>query len=97
MVSRFLFDIEIDGVLWGSDRVDVKQTVGSDYQTAPLEVGPPGSYHQAWNHDRFREAVEAIYRRCFRLSCGGPGIRMRDNRVTLTDVAEFDVSSSGGW
>ena len=41
----------------------VKQTVGSQYTVAPLEVGPPLGYEgPTFKYDRFREIIERVYR-----------------------------------
>src|SRR4029077_11625065 len=41
IVSREFFDLEIGGKRHSDLYVDIKQPVGSDFETAPLEVGPP--------------------------------------------------------
>jgi len=44
MSPKIFFDLEIDGKNFSNLQVDVKQTVGSDFETASLEVGPPQDY-----------------------------------------------------
>jgi len=100
MVSRIFFDLEIDGRKIPGLFVDIKQTVGSPFETAPLEVGSPHGYGGPWNHAEFRKEAEAIYRRSF-----GPegaiqpgGLRMMSNIFFLNKTVEFEVSGSmDGW
>lgn len=104
MVSRIFFDVDIDGEKYEELCVDVKQTVGSDFETSPLEVGIPKDYQGALNYQAFRQAVEAYYRslvgsqaRGIRIS-GGANIRMHDNIWEQTTVVEFPVQySDKGW
>jgi len=41
MVSRVFFDFEIEGSVHSNLYADVKQPVGSSFETAPLEVSRP--------------------------------------------------------
>ncbi|MEX2162638.1 MAG: hypothetical protein WD823_00125, partial [Sulfuricaulis sp.] len=81
---------------------DIKQPVGSSYETAPLEVSKPANYKGPFNYAAFRDAAEAYYRGLvgsqgggIRVG-GGRNIRMRNNRFAKESVSEFDVDSSGG-
>lgn len=104
MVSRIFFDLEIDGRKIPGLYVDIKQTVGSPFETAPLEVGSPHEYAGPRNHAEFRKEAENIYRwsfgpegRMIHVSGGGQ-FRMQGNIVGLKKTIEFEVSGSmNGW
>ncbi|MFX1534100.1 MAG: hypothetical protein ACFFDI_07695 [Promethearchaeota archaeon] len=99
MVSRVFFNLEIDGERFEGLYADLKQTVGSDYETAPLEVSPPHGYEGAFNHQAFRECVEKYYRtKCvgseatgIHLGKGAKFIRMQNNVFDIEMVCEFEV------
>ncbi len=103
MVSRIFFDLDIAGQHHEGLHVDVKQTVGSDYETSPLEMGAPHGYRGPFNHEAFREAAEKYYHSQVGSSASGiriaPGakVRMRNNRFVATAVVEFDVIQQGGF
>jgi hypothetical protein len=97
MVSRVFFDLEIEDHRYPGLHVDVKQTVGSSFETAPLEVSAPAGYHGPMNHDALRQAVEGYYRdhiggagRGFGLA-GSTSVRMRNNRVVSRVQVQFEV------
>jgi hypothetical protein len=62
MVSRVFFDMEIGGKKYKNLYADVKQPVGGDFETAPLEVSWPKDYEGPFNYNDFRQAVEYYYR-----------------------------------
>jgi hypothetical protein len=96
MVSRVFFTAEIGE--WKSERlsVDIKQTVGADYLTGPIEVlGLPGV--EGLSYSEFRDAAEAY----FRSWVGGVGgqksflslgasAQMDDNRYVMKRAVEFE-------
>jgi hypothetical protein len=97
MISRIFFDLEIGGRKYSDLYVDLKQTPGADYETAPLEVGPPHGYDGVFNHHEFRREVEEYYRQSFgsrgsgiRIS-GGSNIRMFNNTFACSKVIEFKI------
>ena len=99
MVSRIFFSIEVGGRRYDGLHVDVKQTVGSSYETGPIEVGSPKGYKGPFNHEAFRAAVEKYYRGLvgstgtgIRIAGGDKKIRMRDNHFQKQEIVEFDVS-----
>ncbi|MDB6105902.1 MAG: hypothetical protein JWO52_5901 [Gammaproteobacteria bacterium] len=101
MVSRVFFDLTIGGRNHSGLYVDVKQTVGTSYETAPLEVSHPTGYGGPMNHEALRGAVESCYRsqlgsagRGIRL---GPGcnVRMHNNRFRFRQQAQFEVNQDG--
>lgn len=104
MVSRIFFVLEIGGKEFSNLFVDVKQTVGSNFENAPLEVSSPHDYKGPFNHDAFRKEAELYYRESF-----GPegsainwknvkDLRMQDNIVFRDKTVEFEVKGSpSGW
>jgi len=103
MISRVSFTLEIDGRRYEGGLVDIKQTVGSSYETGPIEVGPPKGfpYEGPFNYEAFQVAVERYYRSCvgstasgIRLGPGAVNIRMRNNLFKKESVEEFEVSGS---
>src|SRR5882672_7037844 len=85
MASRIFFDLEVDGQPRLGLHVDVKQVVGSSYETGDIEVGRPVGYRGPFNYIAFRDAVERYFRSLvgsagsgIRIT-GGSNIRMRNN------------------
>jgi hypothetical protein len=62
MVSRVFFDLEIDGKKYQGLHCDVKQIVGSSFETAPLEVSALAGYKGPFNHQAFQQVIERYYR-----------------------------------
>lgn len=97
MVSRIFMDVELDGELHKDVHADIKQTIGTDYSKAGLEVSKPVGYKGPWNHEAFSKAAEGYFRSFIRISgAGSMRARMRDNRFTSPQQAEFEVTASGG-
>lgn len=103
MVSRVFFDLQIDGHVHSGLYCDIKQVVGSNYETGDIEVGPPVGYKGPFNYTAFRDAVERYYRSlvgstgsAFRVS---GSVRMRNNRIVIGGAAEFEIDDSppGAW
>jgi hypothetical protein len=106
MVSRVFFDLLVGKVLHRDLYADVKQTVGTSYETAPLEVSFPHSFKGPLNYGQFRGLVETYYRRAVG-SAGmgirvGPGavVRMQDNIFASPWVVDIEVDEKKeppGW
>lgn len=101
MVSRVFFDLEVDGKRFAGLHTNVKQTVGSSYETGPIEVSPPINYSGPLNHAAFSAAVERYYRGLvgsagsgIRIQ-GASGVRMRNNRFGKQLSESFEVSNDG--
>ena len=99
MVSRVFFNLEIGEQRFEELYSDVKQTVGSDYDTAPIEVSQPHGYEGVFNHEAFRDCAEKYYRslvgsqaRGIRIGKGASNIRMYGNVFSMEMVCEFEVS-----
>jgi hypothetical protein len=107
MVSRVFFDLEVGGDVRRGLYADVKQTVGTSYETAPLEVSFPRHYKGPLDYGVFRSHVETYYRegfgsrgQGFRLGPGEKNIRMRNNSYVSTKVVDIEVDDHRepwGW
>lgn len=97
MVSRVFFSLEINGQNFKNLHADIKQLVGSDYESGPIEVGHPEGYEGHFNYQAFRDEVEMYYRSM--VGSGGSGInfsegtniRMRNNQFTQEKIVEIEV------
>jgi len=102
MVSRVFFDLEIEGARHSNLHADIKQPVGSSFESAGLEVSNPSGYKGPFNYEAFRTIVEQYYRSL--IGSGGSGIhisgcsnvRMRNNTFIQPAVAEFEIQATGG-
>ena len=104
MVSRLFLSIIVEGKSTDNLHVDIKQTVGSDYASGPLEVGNVTGYRGPFNHAEFQRAAESYYREMVGASgrmirvVGGGGVRMRNNTFMVEKSFEFEGSETvGGW
>jgi len=102
MVSRVFFDVEIEGKKYQGLHCDVKQIVGSSFESAPLEVSAPAGYKGPFNHQAFQKIIENYYHslvgsqgRGIRIG-GGSNIRMQNNTFVQPSEATFEVQVSGG-
>jgi hypothetical protein len=106
LVSRVFFDLVVGSKVHRGLYADVKQTVGTNYETAPLEVSLPAGFEGKINYDQFRRLVGAYYRNA--VGSAGRGIRvasgssvvMRNNLFVFSATAEIDVDESrepSGW
>ena len=69
-VSRVFFDLHTGEDLHPDLYSDIKQVVGSSYETGDIEVSAPIGYRVPFNYTAFRDAVEAYYRGLVKLSGG---------------------------
>jgi len=103
MVSRVLFDLEYEGRAHQNVYVDVKQPVGGDVETDPLEVGRAVGYRGPGNYEIFRGEVEKYFRGLIGASAtgirvqSGAKVRMRNNMIVSSSTVQFDVTPEGGW
>lgn len=102
MVSRVFFTLTIDGTAPVSAYVNVKQTVGSNFDTAPLEVSAPVGYAGPGNHHALRVAVENYYRSLvgskgseIHFSGNVKGLRMRNNTFVMPATVTIEVGGDG--
>jgi len=86
MVSRVFFSLVVDGERAGNFYANLKQTVGTEFNSSDIEVSPPHEYDGPLDYAQFSEAARDYFSRQFgtegsaiRFS-GGGNIRMRDNR-----------------
>ena len=102
MISRVFFDFEVEGQKYEGLYADIKQTVGSSFENAPLEVSKPVNYTGPFNFEAFHEIVEQYYRSLIGQSgsgihiTGGKKLRMHNNTFVQPHVAEFPITSTDG-
>ncbi len=98
MISRVFFALEIDGKHVGEFYADLKQTVGSNYDTGSIEVSPPRGYDGNWNHHEFSRAAEAYFRGLVGSTAsvisnqGGLKMRMQNNCFDIIKQSSFEIS-----
>jgi hypothetical protein len=97
MVSRLFFTFEFSAKTFEL-HADIKQTVGSNYETSPIEVGTPEGYRGPFNYEAFRNGAEKYYRSLVGSTAtgiriqGGSNIRMRNNTFMKEMTVECEVS-----
>jgi hypothetical protein len=98
MVSRVFFNLEIGEETFEGLSANIKQVVGGDYDTGPMEVSQPFGYEGAFNHHAFRDCAEKYYRSCVGSEATGieigegARIRMYGNIFKKKMVCEFEIS-----
>ncbi|MDP2859198.1 MAG: hypothetical protein Q8P50_14635 [Bacillota bacterium] len=104
MVSRVFFDLVSGETVFGDLYCDVKQSVGSSFETGTLEVSRPRGYDGSLDYAPFRDAVEAYYRRLIGSSgtgirvVGASRVRMRNNTFVKPTQTHVEYSeNSMGW
>jgi len=102
MVSRIFFDLDVDGTIHKGLFVNVKQTIGSSFETGSIEVSKPVGYRGLWDHELFSNFAQQYYRSLvgaggsgMRIS-GGINIRMQNNVFVQPATFEFQVKAAGG-
>ena len=96
MVSRVFFSIDKGGKKTTGLHVDVKQTVGSNFESSPLEIGRPIGFSDSLKYDEFREAVEKYFRQLIGtqgrvIKVQGPA-KIRIQNSTFMMSAKFEIS-----
>ncbi len=102
MVSRAFFNVEIDGHVAEEVYVDIKQTIGTDFEAEPLEIGPPVGYNGPFNHEKFRGEVEEYYRglvgsqgSALHITVRGKKILMQNGEYFQQKQVEIELSQEG--
>jgi len=102
MVSRVFFDLTFGDKKYENLSVDIKQQVGSSFETSPLEISSPIGYNGPFNHQEFQNAVEKYYRSLvgsvgfgIHISGGSTNIRMRNNTFIQEMTVHFSVQKDG--
>ena len=97
MVSRVFFCLEIQGTRHEGLCANIKQSVGSSFESSPLEISSPENYEGPFNYERYRERVETYYRslvgvrgRGIRIT-DGSSVRMRNNTLVQPCTFEFVI------
>lgn len=104
MISRVIFDLEIDTRWFRNLSVDLKQVVGSQFDESAIEVSSPSEYKGPFNQAAFQDIV----RRYFLNIIGGGGhgirfnnvqnLRMQGNLFSVPHSESFEIEGpSGGW
>jgi hypothetical protein len=100
MVSRVFFTMAVDGQTYNELYVDLKQTVGSNFEMGNIEVGRPNGYQRPFKYLAFRDAAEQYYRSLIGSSGGminvqeGANIRMRNNIIVRDMIVEFEINEA---
>ena len=100
MVSRAFLDLQVDGTVYEKLYAQIKQPVGGDFETMPLEVSWPVGYKGPLNYEAFRAGIEAYYRSLVGSTGsdihveGGSNIRVKNNRFVSPSSFEFEIDSS---
>ncbi len=100
MVSRVFFTLEIEGKRYENLHADIKQAVGSNFESDPIEICLPEGYKGPINYAVFRDAVERYYRNLVGSQgrmihiVGSTNVRMRNNTFVQPAIVEFDVNES---
>ncbi len=98
MVSRVFFNLEIGEETFDGLSANIKQAVGGDYDTGPIEVSQPFGYDGLFNHQAFRDCAEKYYRSCVGSEATGieigegARIRIYGNIFKKEMVCEFEIS-----
>jgi len=106
MISRAFCDISFQGKTLSECTVDLKQTVGSDFEKDPLEVSNLRGYEGPIDSSEMRNCAESYFRLAvgrygtvFRIE-GGSNVRMRDNWIHMQETYTFEVdphAQVAGW
>lgn len=98
MISRVFFNMNIGDTTYKELFADIKQTVGSSFETGSIEVSKPIGYKGPINYGAFRDAAEKYFRTLvgsqasgIRIEGGAKNIRMMNNTFNMEMSAEFYV------
>ena len=100
MISRVFFAITVGDESFANLYADIKQTVGADFATDPLEVSQPANYTGPLDFNAFRKCVEEYYRKFVGAQGSGvrvapkAGVRMRNNNFGGAWSCSFDASET---
>ena len=108
MISRATFDLEFEGEVYSNCTVDIKQTVGSDYDSGPLEVFNLQGYDGPNDVSKMQFNTEVLYRSLIGSQGSGinfdsnsSNIRMQNNTFNINRTFEYMIENSstlsGGW
>lgn len=105
MISRVFFTISKNNNTSDEHFAIVKQTAGSDYETAPLEVYLPPNKKLNFNYEQFRVGIERYYREIIDqgnseiIILGAGNVRMTN--ITYHYARQFEVDiidmANTGW
>ena len=95
MVSRVFFNLKIGEKSFKDLYSNIKQTVGSDFNSTPLEISSPIGYEGPFNYLEFRNLVEAYVRD--RIGPDGKGINMGGAKNVRMRNNTFDAPFEGSF
>jgi hypothetical protein len=75
------FDLKIGDECLRDLSAEVRQLIGTDFQTQPLEVGKVIGYEGPWNYEEFREFCGRYYRDVIGSSGVGRTIKRGDRNL----------------
>jgi hypothetical protein len=61
MISQVFFSLEVDGKAKGEFSATLKQTVGSEFNDADIEVGSPDGYDGDFDHGGFSHVARQYF------------------------------------
>ena len=93
MISRVFFSINVPGNNRFSTFSEIKQTIGAEFGTHPLEVSRPSMYRKAWNHNAFRDLVEKYYRSLIGTSGSGINVPINSTGMMSQNVVRQFMSA----
>lgn len=97
MLSSIHFYLDIAGKKRQDLYSIIKQTVGSNFNTSPIEVSAPIDYNEPFNYEAFRALVEKYYRKLVGSSnalisvSGNAKVHMQSNTFNMTETAELEL------
>jgi len=106
MLSRATFDVLYDGKTFSNCTVDLKQTIGAEYEKSPIEVFNLQGYDGANDWQKFCYNFDVFYRGLVGSNASvirvGPGatVTMTNNVYEIQKIYEYEVDSkpgSAGW
>lgn len=84
MISRATFDLEFDGETYPNCTIDIKQIVGSDFESEPLEISNLQGYDGPNDWAKLQFNTEVLYRSL--IGSKGSGIHASPNAKNITMV-----------
>lgn len=93
MVSRVFFKMHVNDQNHDNLYANIKQSVGGNYESDPIEVSLPVGYNGLLNYQKFQEETEKYYRSSLKSAIGriGGNVRMRNNVFSTIREIQFEV------
>ena len=101
MVSRVFFDLNVDGKSYTNLYSNIKQKIGSNFESEPLDISAPVGYDGKLNFEVFRAIVDTYIRslivngeKCFNKVVAPSHIRMYGNTFESQLKVPFDFDKN---